>query len=306
MNVLTKPYIAFDIGGTNVKWGLLSKEGELLQHDLFSSKDGDSETILAGMRKILREVDVAGIAVSMPGFIHADTGYIEFGGAIVGFHHFPLKDTLEAEFGIPVTVENDVNCVALAEKWKGNAQDLTDFVCITVGTGIGGAMYLNNDLYRGHAYRGGEVGFIITADRPGTRPLDNCLSMIGSMRGLLLNYAKLRGTTLENVTGEACFADYDNGDPEVIALVDDFYSNLTKGLFNIGAILNPQKILLGGGITSRGAFLGEMRKHLADMNDMKLDIPLELCSFGNTAGMIGALHYHLQQVPVAPEKKLSL
>ncbi|PRO66589.1 ROK family protein [Alkalicoccus urumqiensis] len=283
-------YLAFDIGGTHVKWGILDDSGVLVEKGSFSSADGTGSVILSGIREtIAREKHrIEGVAVSAPGFIHQPGGYIERGGAVTEFDDFDLCGTLEKEFQLPVTLENDVNCAALAEYWLGSASGVNDFTCMTIGTGIGGAMVLNGALYRGAAFRGGEFGFMLTRGLNHDTPLQGSLSDVASIRTIRRRYAAVKHLKLEDVTGEMVFQAYDEGDAQAEQIIHQFYETLALGIFNLAAILNPEKILLGGGITSRPSFLAEISRHVSYVNEF-LDIPLELCRFRNDAGLIGAL-----------------
>nr|TXF83288.1 ROK family protein [Alkalicoccus halolimnae] len=288
-------YLAFDIGGTSVKWGLLTKEGTFLQKSTFSSEGSDGKVILQKIKEVvdLYRSSLQGIAVSAPGFI-LPSGYIEYGGAIDAFTEFPFQEVLSRNTGLPVSIENDVNCVALAEKWLGNAQKLTDFVCITVGTGVGGALYLNNALYRGNNFRAGEAGFMVTNGLQSTMKGGDTLSTLASMTGLREKYAAYHSLDPEKVTGEMVFQAYDEKEPAAVHIVEDFYRSLAIGIFNINSFLNPQKILIGGGITSRPSFIRELQSHLSYVDNV-FHAEIELCRFKNDAGMIGALAFFHSQ-----------
>ncbi|PYZ91912.1 beta-glucoside kinase [Salipaludibacillus keqinensis] len=292
-----KSYLSFDIGGTNVKWGLLNDKGEILKNDFFSSGHSDGETILRGMRAKINDhlSEIKGIAISAPGFIHP-SGFIEKGGAIVAFDQFHLKEALEKEFSIPVSIENDVNCVALAEKWLGNGRDHTEFICLTVGTGIGGALFINNDLYRGHAFRGGEFGYMITRGLNSTLSLGDTLSAQASMTFVREKYAALHSIPLKEVTGERVFQGYDSKEPVAVQIVESFYQTLAIGIYNITSVLNPEKVLIGGGITSRPTFMKELRSHLTYV-DRVFNVEIDRCYFKNDAGLVGALAFHLSKYP---------
>lgn len=278
-----------------MKWGLVTESGTIVKKDHFSSVQADSSVILNGIKDIILQYqhDISGVAISAPGFIKPDTGYIEKGGAITGFDETPLKALLEKEFSLPVSIENDVNCVALAEKWQGNAKELTDFVCLTVGTGIGGALFLNNALYRGHAFRGGEFGYMVTQGLHSNNLLQDTLSYQASLQGVRRKYAEHFNVDLPHVTGEKVFHDYDTEDPAAVHIVEHFYQTLALGIFNITSVVNPEKILIGGGITSRASFLTELRRHLSYI-DRVFNVEIDICHFKNDAGIIGALAFHLQ------------
>jgi beta-glucoside kinase len=288
-----KYYLSFDIGGTHVKWGLLDNDGSILEKDHFSSDSSDGATILQKIRGKIKEFQskVEGIAISAPGFINPSTGFIEKGGAIKEFDNLNLQTLLQSEFNLPVSIENDVNCVAFAEKWLGNGKNLADFICLTVGTGIGGALFLNNKIYRGHSFRGGEFGFMITQGLHGVSPEEDSLSTHASMRGIRKKYAEYYSLPFNEVTGEQVFQAYDEKDPVAVTIVEKFYESLALGIYNITSVLNPEKVLIGGGITSRPSFIKELEKHLTYI-DRVFHIEIDACHFRNDAGLIGALAFH--------------
>ncbi|AOM84338.1 ROK family protein [Salisediminibacterium beveridgei] len=290
-------YLTFDIGGTAVKWGLIDANGQIHSKASFSSNEGSGQAILNGMNDIITKqlTDVKGIAISAPGFVNPD-GYLEYGGAIQDFNDFQMKRYFEERFERPITIENDVNCVALAEQWLGNGQDLTDFICMTVGTGIGGALILNGRLYRGHNFRSGEFGHMITHGLHKYEPMADGLSDQASIYVIRRKYAAYQNLSVKDVTGEMVFEAYDGGDPTAVHIVNQFYERLAVGIYNITAILNPEKILVGGGITSRPTFITELRNHLSYV-DRAFNPPVETCHFRNDAGLIGAMAFHKLSYP---------
>ncbi|WP_416147413.1 ROK family protein [Salipaludibacillus sp. HK11] len=286
-------YLSFDIGGTHTKWGILNNNGDIIKNDFFTSANADGKTILKGIRKKMAEFkpNIEGVAISAPGFIHQETGYIENGGAIRAFDQLQMQKLLEVEFSIPVSIENDVNCVALAEKWLGNGKDSSDFICLTVGTGIGGALILNNQLYRGHSFRGGEFGYMVTSGLHANLPSGDSLSSLASMSSIRKKYAAFYSLPLNEVTGERVFQAYDAHDPAAIQIINSFYQKLAIGIYNITSVLNPEKVLIGGGVTSRPTFVDELRNHLIYI-DQVFHVKIEPCKFRNDSGLVGALAFH--------------
>lgn len=160
---------AFDIGGTALKMGVMTREGELLDKGKQTLIDSDGDQILQAMLAwIAAHPECKGVAISAPGYVNPHTGFIEMGGAIRKFDNFAIKAWLEQQVRLPVAIENDANCVLLAERWRGKAADMSNFLVLTIGTGIGGAIFCNNQLVHGARFRAGEFGYMQTA-RPGTR-----------------------------------------------------------------------------------------------------------------------------------------
>ena len=288
-----KKYIAFDIGGTKVKHGLLLGNGFILSKESYGTPSSNREMFIEKMVNTVKTYtennSVSGVAISLPGYINPHTGYSERAGAISVLDGQNLKKLLESEISLPIEIENDGNCAAIAEKTSGNAKNCTDFICVTVGTGIGGGIFIDGKLVRGHSFRGGEFGFMIT------KSTEDVLNNNASTTALIRSYKKLKGLNeTENVDGETIFHKAAK-DYSVRRLVEDWVKILSYGIYNLAATLNPQKILIGGGVISQEGLIKMINKQLDRLYWWKhIKIPVESCKHQNDAGMIGAM-YHLQQ-----------
>ena len=238
--------------------------------------------------------DVRGVAISLPGFINPNTGYSVHGGAITALINQNLKSLLEARVSLQVEVENDGNCVALAEKTSGNAQNCSDFICITIGTGIGGGIFVNGKLLHGHSFKGGEFGYMIT--QANGKDFGEILHSTASTSTLINKYKKLKGINEhEKIKGESVFLAALNSH-SVKKLIDDWARNISYGIFNLAATLNPQKILISGGVSSQKVLLEIIKKNLNELPWWnELNVPVELCKHRNDAGMIGAMYHFIQK-----------
>ena len=292
-------YLSFDVGGTKTKYSLVNESGEILESGSFSTKD-NKEIIFSNVKNIVEEFknknySIDGLAFSMPGVIDVKNGHMITGGALRDLYDFPFKEKLEQYIGIPVELENDVNCVALAEKWQGNAKDCENFVCLTVGTGVGGAIYIDGKMVRGTKYAAGEFGFMITDRRENYE--EASLSMSGSVRGgLIQTYARKKGINWEELNGEKIFELAENGDKIALEVIDDFYTSLAYSVYNLSVSLNPEKILIGGEITRREDFIKIIEDKVEiikkDVCPLKMPI-IERCKFLNDSGKIGAVYHFI-------------
>lgn len=231
----------------------------------------------------------------MPGVIDVDKGYMITGGALYELYDYNFKEELEKRIKIPVEIENDVNCVALAEKWLGNAKENKNFICLTIGTGVGGAFFINDKIVRGAKYSAGEFGFMITERLKNTA--DSTLSMRGSVRGgLIKSYAKKVNQNWEELDGKKIFEYAENGDEITIETINEFYTNIAYSIFNLIVSLNPEKILVGGEISVRKDFIEKIKEKLEEIKseivDLKnLEFPvIERRKFLNDSGKIGVLY----------------
>ncbi|KIL44334.1 ROK family protein [Jeotgalibacillus soli] len=291
-----RKYITFDVGGTKVKHGLLLEDGTILSKDSYDSKSTNLELFLKEMVDTIdlytRNHNVSGVAISLPGFINPRTGYSERAGSVTVLDNQNLKRLLERRITLHVEIENDGNCVALAEKYSGNAQKCTDFICVTIGTGIGGGIFINGKLLHGHSFRSGEFGFMITQAKMDNSVLHNN----ASTTALIRSYKKLKGISeSESINGETVFLESVEN-MAVRRLIDDWIKNISYGIYNLAATLNPQKILIGGGVIAQQDLLSKINDQLDQLYWWKdIKIPVETCKHQNDAGMIGAMYHFIQK-----------
>lgn len=284
-------YIVFDFGGTNIKHGLADANGEIVTKSTYGTETENLaiflEDLYATIRTYQNDHDIHGIAISMPGYIDPYTGEIERAGAIKALDGKNIKQLLEEEFSLPVEVENDGNCAALAEKVSGNAQEVENFICMTVGTGIGGCIYLNGDIYRGYRLRAGEYGMMVTYLPSGEKK--DMHNTAGSSK-LISDYKEYKNID-GHVEGTQIFEEA-KSNPQVKEMVDRWIEHIARGVYNLTVTLNPEKILIGGGVSAQNYLIEEINRQLKDYQYWhEFVIPVERCKHLNDAGMIGAFHH---------------
>lgn len=286
-------YIVFDIGGTSIKYSIMNKEGEMIEsYSLQTPEQGEGKTqkvLVDIINEFKNRYKLEGVALSVPGGID-DNGYIHFMGQVIDLQDMYLNKYIKEHTGLDCAYDNDVNCVAMAEKYMGNAVDNKNFVCITIGTGIGGGVFINNQLYRGHRGMAGEFGLNIFEHR--LSELDNIggrsFSKLGSTYNLIDRVNKAKGTNLDGV---GVFKLADDGDEEVNKLIEEFYFSLAIGIYNIIYSFAPEKVLLGGGISVRDDLIKNLEMKLKLLNKDILDfVKIDTCKFQNESGKIGALY----------------
>ena len=286
--------LAFDVGGTWVKFGIVDADGRLLfSEQLATQSEPDGKALLTRLLAIAEPLVArhapAGIAFSTLGIIDAAEGRLVGAvEAIAGYFGQSPKECFERAFGVPVVVENDGNCVALAEGWTGAAAGVRHYLALTLGTGIGGGIVIDGRLYRGANGAAGEWGYMLVDGK--------VWEDHASPRGLAAAADKARpGCGLD---AEGVFAARDRGDAEMAAVVTAWFGLLATGLANLLFAFNPSRVVIGGGITARGpAFLQELRA------EMRLRLRPEfyrmcdiaLASAGNQAGLLGAARLWLTQ-----------
>ncbi|PHF91118.1 ROK family protein [Bacillus wiedmannii] len=287
-----KEYIAFDIGGTQIKYGIVSETGTVLKHKTVSTEihlGGEQiiQKLILLSKKLMNEHTISGIGISTAGIVNIHKGVVTGGVEhIPNYATIPIIDRLQRVLQVPVSIENDVNCAALGEKWKGIGNRKRNFIMLTLGTGIGGAIFIDGDLYRGHSFSAGEWGNMLIEGRS--------FEEVASISGLICLVRKYKGESDWN--GKTIFELYDKGDREVTQAVEVFFKHLAIGISNLAYIFNPEMIVIGGGITDRGKqFLkevkGEVEKYLN--KEIYNNCEIELAQNGNCAGMVGAIYHFL-------------
>ena len=295
-------YICIDIGGTSIKYGVLSEKGEIFIDGTVSTKVTEKENfILSDVKKLVRNIldeyrnyEIKGICVSTAGVVNPEKGEIAYAGpTIPKYTGTKIKEELEKEFSISCEVENDVNCAGLGEYWRGAGKGSKSMVCLTIGTGIGGSVILDGKLLNGIGYTAGEIGYM---DVNG-----NYIQNIASSKYLVEKVQKEKvereGIT-DTITGVDIFELAKRGDEICIAGINEIISNLAVGVRNIIYLLNPEVIVIGGGITAQKEYLEEkIRNEVNDgmISDMFRKTRIELAQQGNQAGLLGALYNFLNK-----------
>ncbi|OJT61853.1 ROK family protein [Bacillus altitudinis] len=290
-------FVVIDIGGTTIKHSLMTRDAEM-------KKSGETLTPEQGMGKTFQEIEeivasyrneteIEGLALSIPGAVDIESGYVHFAGAVTDLMHQNVKETFK-HLGLRVELENDVNCVTLAEKWKGHAKACQHFVCITVGTGIGGGIFLNGDLHRGSIGMAGEFGLMTLSYGEQLHEAINeySFSNLASTRSIV---EKAEAQIGEVMSGQEIFQRAAEGCVHALRLLNSFYDALSIGICNIVHALAPEKLLIGGGISARTEVLREVKDRMKRIRKETLDITeVDLCALGNDAGKVGALFHFLR------------
>ena len=288
MNIL-----AIDIGGTMVKYGLISSDGEILSTDKIETEaEKGLENILNKIDNIFKkykENNLIGVAVSGTGQINGMIGKVMGGNPIIpNWIGANLVKILEEKYNLPAVLENDVNCVALGEKWIGAGKNLKNFICLTIGTGIGGGIILNNQLFRGENFVAGEFGHILIKKGE--------FEQFASTTALI---RLVKERTRKTLNGKEIFDLEKKEIVEYQEVISEWIENLTDGLSSIVYCFNPANMILGGGVIGQGEPLinrikNSLFKKIGPQFKEKLNIIQ--AKLGNNAGMIGASYLLLEKI----------
>jgi glucokinase len=267
LNTQTTFFISIDIGREKITSGLGNLAGELLhESQVRDPRHWDKIVTAIGReyekcRKIwnVSSEQIKGIAIGAPGVVDIERGTVTSSPNIGGPNEYPLRDRLRKHISAPIWIENDVNLAAMGEFWK-QKESFDDIVYISMGTLIGGALIINGNLFRGKRYYAGEVGWFI----PGKEYLSTNIGKFGCLEALASGPALsrraeqvfLRLSNRQNpkslgrkITPEMIFGAYGKGVSWAQKIVDDWIKNIGIALCNISSLMNPEIIIIGGGLS---------------------------------------------------------
>lgn len=298
-------YFVVDVGGTFVKYSVMTSEGEFLDKGKFPSITDDRQQFLDSIETQFFSCQekfgtLSGIAISMAGILDVETGYAYNGGAVFCVNGMNIVDYFTERCGVPVTIENDAKAAAQAELWRGNLSDVRDGVVIVIGTAIGGSVIVDRKVVRGKDFFAGEFSYIIRRDSE-NRDFHYIWGSDGGARGLVGMIAGKKNIPVSEMDGFKAFELINNGDEEACEMLHEYCAGLATRIWNLHAILNPDRTLIGGGISEQPILIETLREEIdrimAVMPDMLKTPEVMPCRFFNDSNLIGALYAHLVRYP---------
>lgn len=308
--------VGVDLGGTTTKLAFINMNGEILHKwEIPTDNSNEGQNITTNISNAIdqklvdlkeQKTKLIGIGMGAPGPIDYETGVVLNVVNLGWKDNFPLQESLQSLTALPVVIENDANCAALGEMWNGAGKGAKDLVCVTLGTGVGGGVIANGNIVRGINGAAGEIGHI-TSIPYGGAPCNcgksGCLETIASATGIVrlaeneLSKGESKGQLAvifaENgkVTAKDVFDSARGGDELAKKLLDEVAFHLGFALANIANTLNPELIVLGGGVSRAGDILLDTVKVNFSMfafSAVRDSTNLTLATLGNDAGVIGA------------------
>jgi len=282
-------YFVLDIGGTAIKYGKVNDTGKLfacgeLETQAFLGGQHIRELVLRLVEEALEGQPLAGVGIATAGMVNSDTGEILYASATIpAYQGINLKQAIEERFGLPCQVENDANCAGLAEAVAGAARGEASALVLTVGTGIGGCLLLEGQVYHGGSFAACEVGYLLQDGQPWEE--------LGSTRALVQRVTAAKQATAGVWDGRNIFAAAQEGDQVCQREIDYLVEALAKGIANLCYTLNPGVVVLGGGIMAQQTYLGpRLKRALAKylVSHVRQHTRLDFAAFGNQAGLLGA------------------
>lgn len=287
-------YISIDIGGTEIKYGLLSGDGEFLEHSQTPTEAEKGGTYLVGKietivsRFLKNNSQILGIAVSSAGMVDPVLGRIIYANSnIPGYTGTEIKKRMEEVFHLPCEVENDVCCAAIAEYVSGAAVNCSPVLCLTVGTGIGGCVLTDGKVLHGYSYSAGSLGYFHMPDGKG-------FEETGSVTALVRKVAERKNEKAVEWNGKRIFAEAMAEDEVCIRAIDEMVDVLGLGIANACYLVNPEVVVLGGGIMRQEEYLLPKIQEALErwlIPQVASKTALRTAVHHNEAGMLGAFYH---------------
>ena len=306
-------YIGIDLGGTNIAAGVVDEKGKILHKDsVKAGADRHYSEIIKDMAELAKKVtldagfslqDVKWVGIGSPGTSDGERGVLVYANNL-GFYNVPMRTEFQKHFNIPVYLANDADCAAYGEAMAGNAKGTKSSVTITLGTGVGGGIMIDHKIINGFNSAGGELGhMVIMMDGEDcTCGKKGCWEAYASATALIRQTQQAmrehpeslmwqEAGSLENASGRTSFNAAKKGDQAGQMVVDNYLRYVAVGVLNIVAIFQPEKVLIGGGISNEGdSILTPIREYVKKYDYCKTEQHTEIttAALANDAGIIGA------------------
>ncbi|WP_158735109.1 ROK family glucokinase [Alteribacillus sp. YIM 98480] len=306
--------LGIDVGGTSVKIAVLSVEGNLLEKwNIPTDKANNGANVLKDISSSvdehlsklkLNKNQFIGAGIGVPGFINMEKGMVDF-AVNIGWKDYPIVRILSECLDMPVAVDNDANLAAAGEYWQGAGTGADDVILFTIGTGVGGGIIVKGDILHGVGGMGGEIGHVTVVPEGGA-PCNcgktGCLETVSSATGIVrianMEAEKNKESSLYKqkqegiqLTTKNIFEAAALGDQTADTVIEKAMYYLGLAAANIANVLNPQRIVIGGGVSAAGEqLLFPLRNHYEKfaLDRVKLDSEFVLAELGNDAGVMGA------------------
>ena len=298
--------LVIDIGGTAIKYAVMDEEMKFLSHGSVPTPKTSREDLVVAIGRIYDEAceeagagrsavtsldSIIGIAISLAGIIDVDKGLIEMGGALRYNNGFFFRDALQERCPVPITLENDAKCAAIAEAAEGSLKDVANGMVLIFGTMIGGALIHDHKLYRGSHYSAGEISYTIT-DRGGEPTCEGVWGNQCSVLRLCRLYADKKGLPEKEVNGRIVFAGVNAGEKEALEALRIYAREIAIQIFNFQNFYDPDRFAIGGGISAQKALVETIREELAKLYEVcpyfVRRAEVVTCRFQNDANLYGA------------------
>lgn len=289
--------LAVDIGGTFIKYAVMDEDSRMYDKGKVPTPSAGREelveTIGALFDRFNSEEKFEGIAISMPGIIDSENGYVAMGGALAYNTGFYFRAALQARCpAVRITIDNDAKCAAQAEASTGALKDVRDGIVLIFGTMIGGGIVLDHRVRQGVHFAAGEVSYIIS-DRDARPAYDTVWGNRCGTPYLCRLFAEKKGIDPSKVDGIRVFEAVKAADEDGLAALSEYTKNIAVQIFNLQTVIDPERFAIGGGISAQPIFIEYIKRHLEQMYaSSPYFVPraeVVGCKYGNDANLVGAL-----------------
>lgn len=295
-----KQYLAIDIGGSSVKYAVIDEALNLSHQGSVPAPKESAEEFTECIGSLYENcpVKVEGIAMSLAATINPQNGYILLAGAFPYLRGHYIRDLLKARCPLPISVENDANCAVIAELRSGALSGVKEAVAVILGSSIGGTIIRNGEVFHGTHFSAGEFSLIkVDSQDDG---LHHLWRNINGSKGLM-KLVQTKLNTEQKYNGIEIFAMAEQGVPEVIEAINEFCRLLAIQIYNVQAFADPERIVIGGGISAQPLLFERLNAHLDRILAAEAQYYLPVvrpevvpCKYRNNANLIGALYAHLE------------
>lgn len=294
-------FLSIDIGGSSIKFAKLDEVGSIAERGKVVSPDNMKDFLTVFDDIISRFYPaVEGVAISAPGNIDMVKGIIHHGGLLPFLDGFEVKKHVKEKYDLSCSISNDAKSALLAEVWLGNLQNVQNGAVIVLGSGVGGAVLVNGQLLTGTNFQAGEISFMV--ESPDSEAPDN---LIGSSLSATKFVKEAAAILAENnqLDGEIIFEEIERGqNKELLSLFTRYARKAAALISNIQTLLDSEKILIGGGISSQNILIAEINHQyhqLREKNSLVAanfpPLKIEACQYKNDSNLLGALYNLLQE-----------
>lgn len=289
--------VCIDIGGTEIKYGWMDENEHLHSTGKIPSEAhkgglGLKDKVGLILSQLTNEFEVKGVAISTAGMVDPVTGVITYSRPqIPEYIGLDWKHFIEEKFSLPCSVENDVNCAGLAEATSGAAKNCSSSICLTVGTGIGGALILEGKVYHGFSGSAMEIGYM--------HQHQHSFQENASTTSLVERFVKRKSLLHRESNGKEIFRLAKEGNKVAIEEIDELVFYLAEGIANLCYVLNPEMVVLGGGIMEQTEYLQPRIEKILEeklISKVYKNTKIAFAQHKNHAGMIGAYIHYKQSI----------
>lgn len=295
-------YLSFDIGGTNLKYALMDKAGNIIERNKVPTPTEGLDQFINVMDDVIDNYrdQISGIGISTPGKVDYKTKTIYYGGVLSFLHEANMQKLIGDKYGLPIGIENDGKSAALAELWLGNLNGIKNGATIVLGTGVGGGIILDGKLFHGAHFQAGELSFI--KDDINQKGFSGLYGGDGSAVNMISQVNKQCGNT-DVKDGLMAFKAINEHNEKAMPIFKNYCRTIAYLILDLQFVLDLEKVVIGGGISVQSIVtetINEEYDRILEENPVIKDtferIKIQKAKFNNDSNLYGALYSLLLQI----------